>query len=220
MNETNESIKQENESRRYDMKKHALTAVALTAALALGAVPAFAATPTGSVGELQDRTLANNGTTGTTVKVETTVSQIVASLPIDMTIAAPTAGGTTAVPGANAYKIINKSIFPIKVSAAKTDVVEGWKLQSAAQTTTTKPTGTIGDIQMTITSSDNKAWNIAGAYTADLWKIPAKIVDGKDGELTFDIAATNSPLKKTFSSATKAVTLTYTVAADDMAPVK
>lgn len=199
------------------MKKHALTAVALTAALTLGTAPAaFAAA---GVGNLENKTLQNEGDTGTTVKVETTVSQISVQLPLTLTIATPTKGGTTSVPSADSYKIVNQSIFPIKVSNATAVAQEDWTLKSDPLSDTSTPAGAAGDLQMTITPKSGTAWNVANAYAEDSWKIPANAVGGSGSELTFTIAATNSPLKKTFSSATKAVTLTYTVAADDAAPV-
>lgn len=203
------------------MRKQALTVVALTAALALGTAPAFA---TPGVGDSTDRTLDNKGNTGTTVKVETTVDQIVASLPIDMTIAVHTKGGAADAPSEDAYKILNKSIFPIKVSAATATAHSDWNLVAEKQAEGSSPavSAVAGNLQILMTPKAGSPWNVAEAYTADGWKIDARTVSGEtvtDGVLAVKVEATSSKLKKTFSSATKAVTLTYTIAADDVAAV-
>lgn len=191
------------------MKKQALTAAVLTAALTLGTVPAYAAATLGTV---TDSTInGSSGSVNTTVKVETTVSQIKAALPLEMTVAAPTVGGSTSTPAA--YKIINKSTFPVKITSATATAAEGWKLSATALQKDDAPKGAIGDLQMSLTPTGATAWQVAEKFAATNWKI-AGAADGKDGELPIAIAATNSALKKTYTSATQAVSLSFTIAAD------
>lgn len=201
--------------------KKITTAAALTAALALGTAPAFAATE-GSVGELKDATIkTETPTTGTTVSVETTVSQIDVQLPLAMTIAAPTAGGTTAVPSDGKYKIVNKSIFPIKVAKAESQAAEGWSLASNAFTTPGAPTATAGDLYLKLTPTGKSSWEVATTeFVPTDWTIAAATSAEGDNtdELQFALTGSNSKLAKTFTGATKAVTLTYTIEADSAAP--
>lgn len=202
------------------MKKKMLTAAVLTAALALGTAPAFALDdPT-----VTDKTITGaSGDVGTTVKVETTVSQIAAALPLEMTIAAPTAGGTTTVPSENSYKIVNKSIFPIKVTNAVASAETGWTLSASAINASTEPTSkaadTVGDLYLKLTpKGKTSAWTINSALTPADWTIGAASASADTDELQFKLDGSNSKLAKTFTGATKAFTLTYTIAADSAAP--
>lgn len=191
------------------MKKKALTAALLTAALTLGAAPAAYADS--EMGSITETTINGaSGSVSTAVNIETTVSQIKAALPLTMTVAAPASGGSTAVPGG--FKIVNKSTFPLKVSGATATAGSGWNLSESALAANSAPSGAIGDIQMTLTAG-GAAWNVAKAFEAKTWKIPAG-EKGSDGELGIAIVSTNSSLKKTFNDPQQAVTLTFTIAAD------
>ena len=74
------------------MRKKTFAALALSATLAMGAVPAFAE-ELAEVGTVTDQSVSNGGTTSTTVKVKTEVGNIVVALPLNMTIVANTEGG-------------------------------------------------------------------------------------------------------------------------------
>lgn len=93
-------------------------AVALTAALAMGTVPAFAASnySVGNDEAFNDGKTWEAGSTNVDAAVgETTVlgttynSQLNATVPVTITIAWPTIGGDIIAPSASAYKITNNS---------------------------------------------------------------------------------------------------------------
>lgn len=198
------------------MKKKMLTAAVLTAALALGTAPAFAGE---NDVELGNATITkDNKTTGTTVSVETTISQIDVQLPLTMTIATPTAGGTTTTP--SGYKIVNKSIFPIKVSKAQSKAETGWTLADGEIAANTAPSEgtTIGDLYLKLQPSGKSAWTVSTtSYTPTDWKIGGATTDAGTA-LDITLTGTNSKLAKTFNGATQAVSLTYTIEADSETP--
>lgn len=193
------------------MKKQALTAAVLTAALAMGTVPAFA------------EGFANNAA-DTTVSVYTDTSNISATLPLNLTVAGPANSGALSVPGENAYKIVNESAFDIKVTnvsaTQSTDAAKSWTLASSEQTGKDAPSeeGKIATLQMNIaTADDTTGWGVATntpfAPTSG-WTVKS---GSTDNELGIVLSGTISKVSSTTghdsaASAVEAVKLTYTVA--------
>lgn len=219
------------------MKKKTVAALALSAVLAMGTVPAFAVEgaggetpveptpPAGSVSDLPQNTtdIKEGGTTGTTVKVQTVIDNISVKLPLNMTIVASAAGGAASCPSDEKYLIENHSIFPIKITSAKAEAQgdKDWDLKPGsldASTTTDCKVGALA-IKLTTTDAAKASWDVGASngYTADSFKIPAAVVNGEGvtvGQLKFKVEASSSKLKQTYDKATDAVKLTYTVAAD------
>lgn len=204
------------------MKKNIVMAAGLAVALTMGTAPAaFAAASVGKMSE-DPINLAEgetSGTTSTEVQVETFATQIDVSLPLTMTIAAPTGGGATLVPSENAYKITNKSSQAVDVQKVQaTELDAGWQLSAAALTTESTSTATVGDLYMKLAPSAGTAWEVSTTEKSLTdWQIPAKTAAteseaAKDGELTFKITASNSKLNKALDKASKVFDLTYTVA--------
>ena len=144
------------------MRKKTFAALALSATLAMGAVPAFAE-ELAEVGTVTDQSVSNGGTTSTTVKVKTEVGNIVVALPLNMTIVANTEGGQAKCPSQDAYLIQNKSVFPIKITAAKAEA-QGtpgdWVLKTGTLDGQGTPTGNVGDLALKLTTNETapKSW--------------------------------------------------------------
>lgn len=101
--------------------KKMVGALALTAALAMGTTPAFAAGT--SVG---NDALFNGSNTNTDLATGNTVvngmpinSQLICSVPIDITVVVPTDGGDLICPTSTAYRIQNRSTNNVKVIGAE-----------------------------------------------------------------------------------------------------
>ena len=210
------------------MKKKMFAALALSATLAMGAVPAFAdepTTPKGSSDTPTDATVANGGDTSTTVKVQTVVDNITVAVPLNMTIVAKAAGGAADCPSVDTYLIQNKSVFPIKITAAKAEAqgtAGDWVLKTGTLDATKVAEGNVGDLALKLTTNDAdaKSWDVAGTYTAGDFKVKAATESAgttTPGDLKFKVEASSTKLKKTYDDATDAVKLTYTVAPDSVA---
>lgn len=204
------------------MKKNIVMAVGLAVALTMGTAPAALAKE--GVGDKMSDPItladgATSGTTSTEVQVETFATQIDVSLPLTMTIAAPTGGGDTLTPSKDAYKIVDKSSQAVDVEKVQaTELDAGWSLSATALTAENTSTATIGDLYMKLAPSVGTAWEVSTTEKALAdWQIPAKTAAteseaAKDGELTFEITASNSKLNKALDKAAKVFDLTYTVA--------
>ncbi|MEG1830333.1 MAG: hypothetical protein RR204_00800 [Raoultibacter sp.] len=206
--------------------KKIITAVALTAALTLGAAPAFAAPAVGADTKV---TAGEAGTGVTTVKVETTVSQINATIPITATFALPILGSdfikTTTGVVPKTYAMKNHSTFALKVTNAKAAAETNWILAAASTGLKDKDAtaGKTGDIFLTLTpavTGQGDAWTaVADPGSNPAWTIPAAKKTSSDpadeGTLLLDITGSHSNLSKAIATATPeaAVVLTYTVAA-------
>lgn len=204
------------------MKRKMFAALALSATLAMGAVPAFAEEPAenpldGSVTDAQkiDKTTGQN----TVVSVKTVVGQIDATVPTKVVVSANTDGGDVAVPSATAYKIVNNSIFDLHVNSVKAEVGSNWAFsKDAIKTPIPDPTtGKIGDIYMALapegkadTASFDLTNTAAFKYSAD-WKIPAKSTD--PGVLGLQLKGGTSRLSQVLAEGTTsdAMTITFTV---------
>lgn len=187
------------------MKKKACAVLALSAALALGAVPAFAADT--SVGNASDMTFAGTvGTGSTDISVKTTVQNISVAVPIDMTVAVDANGGPLQVPGN--YRIVNKSNYTI-AAKVKGDVSGmAWTLGSGDVSNSAannvlqlklQPEGAADPFE--VTASDSSIW-VIGAPEAGQTE--------KDWGIA--VSGTASHPSTAVGSSSKAVKLVYTVA--------
>ena len=113
--------------------KKMAAALALSAALAMGAVPAFAADASvGKTGSFADGN-DNTGSASTALNVYATASQIQATIPVDITIVTPIEGGTITAPSADAYKIVNNNATKaLKVTKVQGVDNAGWKAVTRA----------------------------------------------------------------------------------------
>lgn len=205
------------------MKRKMFAALALSATLAMGAVPAFAADPAenpldGSVTDA--KAIDKTGGQNTVVSVKTVVGQIDATVPTKVVISANTDGGDVAVPSATAYKIVNNSIFDLHVDTVKAVAGGDWAFKKEAiGTPVPGPTaGKIGDIYMALAPKDKEAtasFDLTNttpfSYSAD-WKIPAK-TDGGAGELGLQLKGGTTRLSQVLAEGTTsdAMTITFTV---------
>lgn len=135
-----------------------LGAFALTAALAMGAIPAFAAGV--DVSSVEDQFVQQAGDANDTASASTTIKgtaineQLNAVIPIELTVVTPSAGGTLTCPDASAYRITNKGSSDIYVIQAK---ATGSSFQMAAMTAS--PTGSQNKMALQVA---------AGGKTVDL----------------------------------------------------
>lgn len=198
------------------MKRKMFAALALSATLAMGAVPAFAATD-GST-DTPTSVDKSTGVGNTTVSVKTETTNIQATIPLNMTVVGPAEGGNlTGVP--SDYKIINGSVYPIKVIKVKADMTDitDWALATGNLTTTSTTSGKVGDLSLFIQPADGAKWNVSETESAPVdW-----IVDAKTGEGTekiIEVSGSVSPIKSVSDTATPAVKIQYTVAATTATP--
>lgn len=210
------------------MKKKMFGALALSAALAMGAVPAFAAPSVDS-----SASAFEDGQASTSVDIETTIKQLNVTLPVKVTLAASIGGGEATCPSDGAYKIVNSGNIDVFVveTAASSITRNAWGLSATPIAATTDPVSastTHGDIYMTIqpgTLEDDvftlnedvdaavltQATN--SSYDAN-WKVPMKAGE-TDGMLPFKITASTSQLKGVTATNTllaNAIQVTYTIA--------
>lgn len=198
------------------MKKKTLAALALSATLAMGTVPAFAAVPSEGNTELGTGTEVTNDPAGgkatgnTTVSVKTVAMNISAKVPITMTVAAPAEGGELTVP-AN-YKITNGSVYPIGVKV-KADAAEAdleWTLTAETATNLSDPNKLNLKLQPTGVAS---AFNVGTTDSAE-WKIDKK--GDADTECAIAVSGSASKTALEVGVASKAVKLVYTIAPTTM----
>ena len=88
-------------------------AFALTAAMAMATVPAFAATTAENVEQFTS-TDSSNATASTDVKFEVVDASLNATIPTKVAVVIPSTGGT--ITGPTNYEIVNNSTGPIRVS--------------------------------------------------------------------------------------------------------
>lgn len=109
-------------------KANVFGAMLCSAALAMGmAMPAFA------VGASTDGTATasgNNGTASTSVKMSVTDSSISATVPLNLFVVSPSAGGALSVP--TTYQIENTGATSVYVSKVKTVAKMGWNFSTAS----------------------------------------------------------------------------------------
>lgn len=191
--------------------KKVLATLALSATLAMGAVPAFAADVTvGDAGSFTPQAGDTKGDASTAVNVFASASQIQATLPVDITIVTPSKGGTITAPSATAYKIVNNNATAdLKVTAvqgAKSD--DGTWDAVAAKSADIQGTG---ELAMTVKAGASSPQIIKSAAATDL-SSDAFFTVPKGGELGLTLAGTsyvNSPL--TDNQTYPAIKIKYTV---------
>lgn len=199
------------------MKKMTKTfgVVAASAALALGcAMPAFAAE--GSV-SVETQNFVGTSTDGTSDDLEGSTqvnlygydesTQIVATVPVSLTVAAPAAGGAIIPPTSGTYAITNGGELGIKVTNIKGTEEAGWKL--------------LASVPSSRNSYNNMALNIKNMGTLVPVTTSGSAVSSdftaaaKNDKIEMDLSG--SALPKTGADfaedATPAVKVIYTVAA-------
>lgn len=195
------------------MKKKAITALALTAALAMGTAPAFAVDINQNGNTSVDTTSENKivqteagkASGSTTLSIKTLATNIQATIPLSMTVAGPAEGGDLVVP--EKYAIKNGSVYPISVTVKADKDGAAWSL------TTEEAKG------LTATDKINLNLQPAGVATkfalteadsvAD-WKIAKK--GAADTECVIALDGTVSATSQEVGTATKALKLVYTIA--------
>ncbi|WP_101722026.1 hypothetical protein [Eggerthella timonensis] len=210
------------------MKRKMFAALALSATLAMGAAPAFAAEPA-DTGATDAGGFTGNAAT-TTVSIKTDASQISAEIPMKVQIVANAAGGAITSPTADAYKITNKSSFDIyvtKISGAAVDASK-WTLENAINDINNTPKGSIGDIALGVKKdgADDATKVVVGSeqkITGDTMKMtsaPAADAGTTTHILGLDVSGTTTKVKSVSDTATEAVKITYTISAQpEKAPV-
>lgn len=137
--------------------KKILTTLALSSVLAMGAVPAFAVDASvNESGSFAD----NEGTgTGTTqLNIQATASQIQATLPIDITVVTPAAGGIITAPSANAYKITNNSSeTDLKVQKITGVNANDWVFKTTLSKPTDIQSPTKGELKLSVKAGASSA---------------------------------------------------------------
>lgn len=233
------------------MKKKMWGALALSGALAMGcAMPAFAldaaVAPGTDADGNGDFTLQDTKNTGSTdVKVLAEVTQLNATLPMEVTVVANMQGGQLlASPTGNltgdageGYRVENRTILPLKLvdvqAAAGSD--EKWTYVDSAITDVTDYGGAdkLGKINLTILNSTNDIATAttggkvisSAAATALGFSVPAGTMAGENdpiepGKLGLKLGGTTSYINSDEEIATAdgtAVKLTYTIAIDQQA---
>lgn len=212
------------------MKRKMFAALALSATLAMGAVPAFATVGDGEIVTGSEDAIDLNTGQNTVVSVKTVVDQISATIPTKVIINASTDGGAVGVPAPTSYKIVNNSIFDLQVSgvSAKASAQWGFKSDPITKVDNAYPVPSddkyIGDMYMTLAPKEKaasafKLTNTAATFspTAD-WKIPAKS-GSTSGELGLQLAGETTKLSKVLadSETSEAMTITFTVSTQTVA---
>lgn len=210
------------------MKRKMFAALALSATLAMGAVPAFAADPAASTTDPAQ--IESGNTQTTTVSVQTKVGQISAKIPVAVGIVADMNGGGIMAPKPedgvlqSGYRIENHSIFAIQVTAATaTADTAKWYLKSDTMADGAEPTpdtsASAGDVYLTLKPGNGTAWVLGKDFstvsaTADEWTVdPATVSGGSTtpGVLQLGLDGKTSKLKESFETAQKVVDIKYTI---------
>ena len=191
--------------------------LALSAALAMGAVPAFAADASvGKTGSFTDGN-DNTGSASTALNVYATASQIQATIPVDITIVTPIEGGTITAPSADAYKIVNNNATKgLKVTKVQGVDNAGWKAVTELTNPKSNMAATTGEMQLTVKAGSSAAMSIASdAATGIPAEAQSYFTAPSNGELGLTLAGTTAVKSNLTANTTyPAVKITYTVAVD------
>lgn len=196
--------------------KKVLATLALSATLAMGAVPAFAADASvGKTGSFDDGG-NNTGSASTALNVYATASQIQATVPVDITVVTPIEGGTITAPSADAYKIVNNGTKGLKVTQVQGVDNAGWKAVTELTNPKANMSATTGEMKLSVKAGSSAAMSIASdAATSIPAEAQSYFTAPANGELGLTLAGTTS-VKNNLSTDTTypAVKITYTVAVD------
>lgn len=191
--------------------------LALSAALAMGAVPAFAADAsvgkTGSFADGDD----NTGSASTALNVYATASQIQATIPVDITIVTPIEGGTITAPSADAYKIVNNNATKgLKVTKVQGVDNAGWKAVTELTNPKNNMSATTGEMKLTVKAGSSAAMSIESENATSIpTEAQSYFTAPANGELGLELAGTTSVKSNLTANTTyPAVKITYTVAVD------
>lgn len=171
--------------------KKLAAALALSTTLAMGTVPAFAADPsvndTGSFADDGN----SSGTAATVVNVYASASQIQATIPVDITIVTPAAGGAITAPSATAYKIVNNNASTaLKVTQVQGQDANDW----AAVADFSADVSGVGELKMTVK---------AGSANPVAIKSAAATAIPDEAQAYFTVPADGGELGLTLAGSTK-----------------
>lgn len=197
--------------------KKMAAALALSAALAMGAVPAFAADASvNSSGSFTDGN-DNTGAASTTLNVYATASQIQATIPVDITVVTPLEGGAITAPSASAYKIVNNNATSgLKVTKVQGVDNAGWKAVTELTNPKTNMAAATGEMKLTVKAGSSAAMAIdSSAATSIPAEAQSYFTAPASGELGLTLAGTTSVKSNLTADTTyPAVKIAYTVAVD------
>ena len=197
--------------------KKMAAALALSAALAMGAVPAFAADASvGKTGSFADGN-DNTGSASTALNVYATASQIQATIPVDITIVTPIEGGTITAPSADAYKIVNNNATKaLKVTTVQGVDNAGWKAVTELTNPKNNMSATTGEMKLTVKAGSSAAMSIESENATSIpTEAQSYFTAPANGELGLELAGTTSVKSNLTANTTyPAVKITYTVAVD------
>lgn len=197
--------------------KKMAAALALSAALAMGAVPAFAADASvGKTGSFADGN-DNTGSASTALNVYATASQIQATIPVDITIVTPIEGGTITAPSADAYKIVNNNATKaLKVTKVQGVDNAGWKAVTELTNPKNNMSATTGEMKLTVKAGSSAAMSIESENATSIpTEAQSYFTAPANGELGLELAGTTSVKSNLTANTTyPAVKITYTVVVD------
>lgn len=169
--------------------KKVLATLALSATLAMGAVPAFAVdASTGNAGSFAPTADDSSGEASTAVNVYASKSQIQATIPVDITVVTPAQGGTITAPSATAYKIVNNGDTALKITSVQGAKSDDGKWDAVAAKSA-DITGT-GELAMTVKAGASSPQIIKSAAATDLAN-DAFFTVAKGEELGLTLAGTS-----------------------------
>lgn len=179
-------------------------AFALTAAMAMSAVPAFAAVGTDNVENFKEAT-SNTSNATTKVYAETVNASLNATIPTRVAVVLPSSGaGDVQCPTSEAYKIINKSATPIYLRTIESAGM-GFQLKSSPDTS-----GNFNSLAMKVNAGSFEA---ALDGTAKQGGATAPEIAGNNGELGLALSG-KSWVGQTLSASqldSAIMTITYTI---------
>ncbi len=189
-------------------------AFALTAAMAMTAVPAFAAAGADNVEQFKTSDVANESTATTKVYAETINAQLNATIPTRVAIVIPSTGpGEVTCPSAGEYKIVNKgdkAIYLKKVTSAGSSL---FTLTNVTNVLTTPSTSvTTNTLGLEVAAG---AWKIPinGTDQTPTAPVTAPSITANNGELELGMSG-RSYVGSTLSASqleSTALSITYTI---------
>lgn len=192
--------------------KKALATLALSATLAMGAVPAFAADATVNDSGAFESTNDTTGKGTTQLNIQATASQIQATLPIDITVITPKSGGAITAPTDKAYKIVNNNATtPIKIKSIQGVDANDWAIKSAFTPTPSEMQGK-GEMMLSVKAGSSAPIAITATDAAISDDAASYFTIPEAGSLGLTLAgSTQVKTDLTADSTIPAVKIVYTV---------
>lgn len=209
------------------MKRKMFAALALSATLAMGAVPAFAAEPNGTSVEGSGDFKDDSNKATTVVSIKTDASQISATIPMKATIVAKANGGDVTAPTADSYKVTNNSSFDVYITSIQGTAQNGWELLSSDAVSDNTASGAVADVSLTVGPRGADATTTDSPVRISTTKVDMKdatmkiaakgAADGAD-TLGLVLAGKTTKVKSVSANAVDAVSIQYTISAQDPTP--